>query len=143
MKININEYFQTKVKPNVKDFIIENEKIELNDILYNSTSFVFDTETSKFKENDSYNSLTYATMLMNCDDNDNICYMHREMKDCLKYLENYPAKGILAYAHNGGKFDYKNMLYTLLEMGYSINRSVLNKTVFNCFEKEKFIKKAV
>lgn len=143
MKFNINEYFQTKVKTNVKAFIKEDEKIELDDILFNSALFVFDTETSKFKENGSYTSLTYATMLMNCDDDNNICYMHRELKDCLKYLENYPSKSTLVYAHNGGKFDFKNMLYSLLEMGYSINRSVLNKTVFNCFEKEKFVKREI
>ena len=39
MKFNINEYFQTKVKPNVKGFIKEDEKIELVNNLSNSALF--------------------------------------------------------------------------------------------------------
>ena len=112
---NLNEMLY-KYKSNIKDYIVENYIQEPQEIIKNKKSInSLDTETSKIKINENkYKCITYATMYMDLDDDENICYMNRSLDDFLTNAENNNDHYSIYYAHNGSGFDYKNLLHTLM-----------------------------
>ena len=136
---NLNEMLY-KYKTNIKDYIVENYIQELQEIIKNKKSiYSFDTETSKEEIADNkYKCTTYATMYINVDDDKNICYMNRSLDDFLTNAENNNDHYSIYYAHNGGHFDYKNLLYTLIKHGYKMIDKEYIKSVFSTYEKSKF-----
>ena len=136
---NLNEMLY-KIKSNVKDYIVENYIQEPQEIIKNKKSInSFDTETSKQQiEDNKYKCTTYATMYINVDDDENICYMNRSLDDFLTNAENNNDHYSIYYAHNGSGFDYKNLLHTLIKHDYKMLDKEYIKSVFSTYEKSKF-----
>lgn len=136
---NLNEMLY-KIKSNVKEYIVENYIQEPLQIIKDKKSiYSFDTETSKQQiENNKYKCTTYATMYINIDDDENICYMNRSLDDFLNNAENNNNHYSIYYAHNGSGFDYKNLLHTLIKHDYKMIDKEYIKSVFSTYEKSKF-----
>lgn len=139
---NLNEMLY-KYKSNIKDHIIENYIQEKQSIIKDKKSiYSFDTETSKeLIADDKYKCYTYATMIMDIADETNTCYLNRSLDDFLTNAENTDEHYSIYYAHNGSKFDYKNLIHTLINHGYKIIESEYTRSIFSTYEKVKLAKR--
>lgn len=139
---NLNEMLY-KYKNDIKSHIVENYIQKPLPIEKDSKSVLsFDTETSKEEiDKNEYKCLTYATMYIDINDTTDTCYMNRSLDDFLTNMENSSDQATLIYAHNGGNFDYKNLLHTLINHGYKIKENKYVHNVFSTYEKVKFSKR--
>lgn len=140
--INLNEILY-KYKNDIKSHIVENYIQKPLPIEKGSKSIkTFDTETSKEEINkNEYNCLTYATMYIDLDDETDTCYLNRSLDDFLTNMENSSDQDTLIFAHNGGNFDYKNLLHTLINHGYKIKENKYTQNIFSTYEKVKINKR--
>lgn len=124
MEKDLNILMQERIKNLDKNFI-ENfkfEKYKYNSELKNGL-YAFDIETTTIADEKGTpkESITYATMLMDCYSENDVCLHNGNKKDLVNNLENLPYINSIIYAHNGGRFDYKCILDEFLKRGYKLN----------------------
>ena len=125
-----NQQLENIYNNGIENYFYEDYKFNNENIIKETAYYSFDLEN--FNRNDE-ESIVYSTMLMNIEND--ICYHNSSVSDLVDNLINLPNITNILYAHNGGKFDYKNILGEFIKRGFTIKKQTVVEDLFSDYKK--------